>query len=157
MQLSFKESYELAHTTPDSPNNLGVVMDYLIMEGYAEGVKEAKAMIGVMSNAWWNTICETAKGKLGHGAEDNMQGARAAQGGGRLGVFTPARGIGANKRHKNNAQGDENRIKNYKDQLKKDKAAERGIDPEARRERARNNKEKRAYNALDDVLKDIRK
>ena len=62
-----------------------------------------------------------AKGNLGAGAGDTMRGARAAQGGGRLGVFTPARGQGADKRHKNNPKADDARAKIQKDQAKEDR------------------------------------
>ena len=101
----------------------------------------------------------TGKGKLGskstdYGAAD--KGAATGGGGGRSGVWTPATGAGANKRHKNNTKGDDNRMKTYKDQLSKDKVNERGISPEARKERARQNKDNTAKKGIDSLLKDIR-
>lgn len=96
------------------------------------------------------------KGKLGDKSSDTVNSARAAQGSGRLGTFTPARGIGSKKRHMNNTKGDDNRIKTYKDQIKKDKASDRGISDEDRKARARANKEKKAKSGIDDLLKSIR-
>ena len=67
---------------------------------------------------------ERAKGKLGDQRFDSMgadRGARVAQGGGRLGVFTPARGQGADKRHKNNPKADDARAQIQKDQAKEDR------------------------------------
>lgn len=96
------------------------------------------------------------KGKLGDKGSDNVNSARAAQGSGRLGTFTPARGIGADKRHKNNTKADDNRAKTYKNQLASDKASERGITPAQRKERARQNKENKAKAGIDNLLKDIK-
>mgnify|MGYP003124121995 CR=1 FL=1 len=93
-------------------------------------------------------VDEAAKGKLGSHSSDNMRGARVAQGGGRLGTFTPARGIGAKKRHKNNPEGDDNRIKTYKDQAKADRKA-------AAMERRKEGTAKPTK--LDNLLKDIKK
>ena len=46
--------------------------------------------------------------------------------------------------------------KDFKKNLVKDKTADRGISPEARRERARKNKENKAKAGIDSLLKDIR-
>jgi hypothetical protein len=112
-----------------------------------------KEMMDICNNIM---IDEVAKGKLGSHTGDSMKGARVAQGGGRLGTFTPARGIGASKSTQNNPKADDKRISNYKDQLKKDKASEKGVTPEQRRERARKNKETKAKAGIDALLKDIR-
>lgn len=66
-------------------------------------------------------------------------------------------GIGADKRHKNNVKGDDNRMKSYKSQIEKDKASDRGISSDDRKERARKNKENSAKKGIDSLLKDIRK
>ena len=66
----------------------------------------------------------SAKGKLGGQGGDTMKGARAAQGGGRLGVFTPARGMGANKAIKNDPKADDRRAAKQKAQAKADRAEE---------------------------------
>lgn len=64
-------------------------------------------------------------------------------------------GIGADKRHKNNIKGDEARVKNYNQQIEKDKASDRGISKEDRKARARANKERSSSKKIDDLLKDI--
>lgn len=98
-----------------------------------------------------------AKGKAGSSStDDNPRGAAVTVSSGRGSTMTPAAGLGKDKRHKNNVQGDNNRMKAYKDQIAKDKASDRGISPEARRERARQNKENKAKAGIDSLLKDIR-
>ena len=97
-----------------------------------------------------------ALGKTGAAGDYNPRGAAATVSSGRGSTLTPAAGLGKDKRHKNNTKGDDNRMKIYKDQIAKDKAADRGISPEARRERARKNKENSAKRGIDDLLKDIR-
>ena len=98
-----------------------------------------------------------AKGKAGDSSTDyNPRGAAATVSSGRGSTMTPAAGLGKDKRHKNNVKGDNNRMKSYKDQIAKDKANDRGISPEARKERARNNKENKAKAGIDSLLKDIR-
>jgi len=105
-------------------------------------------------------IDETTKGKLGTHSGDTMRGARVAQGGGRLGTFTPARGIGAKKSIQNDTKADDKRIDKQKSQAKKDRDSANqdkyGISPEERRERARKNKELKAKSGIDSLLKDIR-
>ena len=98
-----------------------------------------------------------AKGKAGASSTDyNPRGTAATVSSGRGSTMTPAAGLGKDKRHKNNVQGDNNRMKTYKDQIAKDKASDRGISPEARKERARQNKENKAKAGIDSLLKDIR-
>jgi uncharacterized protein with WD repeat len=65
-------------------------------------------------------------------------------------------GPGGDKRHKNNPSADDRRAKIQKDQAAKDRNASRGITPEERRERARQNKERKAKENIDSLLKDIR-
>lgn len=150
MKLSFNESYQLAYTTPETPTNLGVVMDYLISEGFAEGVSEAKVLISAMSTGWWNEICEAQRNAGSGGAG---KGARYVQDIGNMPV-----GHVQNRPAKGGELVNKERAgKAYKSQMKKDKEAEHGIGNEDRKERARANKDKKAYSALDDVLKDIRK
>ena len=85
-----------------------------------------------------------AKGKAGQSSTDyNPKGAAATVSSGRGSTMTPAAGLGKDKRHVNNAQGDDNRIKTYNDEVKKGKAADRGISDKDRKARARANKEKR--------------
>jgi hypothetical protein len=75
-----------------------------------------------LTDAYQEILNETARGKLGGQGGDTMKGARAAQGGGRLGVFTPARGMGANKAIKNNPKADDKRAARQKAQAKADRA-----------------------------------
>ena len=88
-----------------------------------------------LAGAYQEILDETAKGKLGGQGGDTMRGARAAQGGGRLGVFTPARGMGAKKNIKNDPKADDKRAKKQKDQAREDRKAEA-------RERARRGEDK---------------
>lgn len=96
--------------------------------------EEAK-ILKSLADSYQEIINESAKGKLGGDVGDTMRGARAAQGGGRLGVFTPARGMGAKKNIKNDPKADDKRAKKQKDQAREDRKAEA-------RERARRGEDK---------------
>ena len=82
---------------------------------------------------------------------------KAFAGKGRFANNTAWTGAGAQKSTQNNPKADDKRASNYKKNLAKDKASERGISPEERKERARKNKEKKAKAGIDALLKDIRK
>jgi hypothetical protein len=85
-----------------------------------------------------------AKGKAGSSPTDtNPKGAAVTVSSGKGSTLTPAAGLGKDKRHINNVEGDNARMKIYKDQIKKDKASDRGINNDDRKERARANKQKR--------------
>ena len=91
----------------------------------------------------YTEMAGTGKGKLGDKSSDGAtrdKGAATGGGGGRSGVWTPATGAGASKRHKNNTQGDDARIKTYDNTVKADKVADRDTTPEERRANARMNK-----------------
>jgi len=96
-------------------------------------------------------VDEGAVGKAGsHGSDVTVGKTQGkSEGGGWTG--TPQRGLGRNYK------GDKDKVRdNYKKTLAQDKAKERGISPEARRERARKNKEDSAKKGIDNLLKDIR-
>jgi hypothetical protein len=82
---------------------------------------------------------------------------KAFAGKGRFANNTTWTGAGAQKSTQNNPKADDKRASDYKKNLAKDKASERGISPEERKERARKNKEKKAKAGIDALLKDIRK
>lgn len=81
---------------------------------------------------------------------------KAFAGKGKYANNTSWTGAGAQKSTQNNPKADDKRASDYKKNLAKDKASDRGITPEQRRERARMNKEKKAKAGIDSLLKDIR-
>jgi len=121
-----------------------------------EEYKLLQSLLEAFREVTLNEIKAVADVADGNNIEGRVPEKRPVQMGGQ-GFHGKVYGAGADKRHKNNVKGDDNRVKNYKDQVKKDKAADRGISDESRKERARANKDKAAYNKLDDLLKDVRK
>ncbi len=96
-------------------------------------------------------VDEGAVGKAGSHDSDVTVGRTQgkSEGGGWTG--TPQKGLGRGYK------GDKDKVKSkYKKSLASDKAKERGITPEQRRERARNNKENKAKAGIDSLLKDIK-
>lgn len=70
--------------------------------------QEEARLIRSMAEAY-QEVCEmTAKGKVGGQGGDQL-GTSGAAGGGKGGVWTPARGAGADKRHKNDPAKDDAR------------------------------------------------
>ncbi len=90
-------------------------------------------------------------GRAGDGKAHNNAG------GGRFANNAPWKGAGAQKAVQNNPKADDKRANRQKAQAADDRNSSRGISPEERRERARQNKENKAKAGIDDLLKDIRK
>ena len=92
----------------------------------------------------------TAKSGAGHADAETVKarGNKAVGGG-----WTGSQQYGLGRDYKGNKDKVQ---KDYKKQMAKDKASDRGISPEARRERARQNKENKAKAGIDSLLKDIR-
>jgi hypothetical protein len=158
MKLTFQESYDLSHTTADTDSEFGIVIEYLIDEGFVDTEEEAKRFICCVSPELYEGIYLEAKeqnaGKIG--AMNRKAVGRRAVGMGGAGFHGSVHGLGKDKKEKNNPSADDRRAAKQKAQAKKDRNLSRGISPSARRERARQNKEKSAYDKLDGLLKDVR-
>lgn len=186
MRLTLSESYNIQYNRPFDDSQLGDVMGMIIAEGLVDGETEARMMIQSMSREWFDLLHEESKeykvkklrqrgprkgevwaaggaggagggGKKQLGKGDSVGQAAGGNahnmaGGGRFANNAPWRGAGADKP----AGDDKKRAAKQKAQAENDRNASRGISPSERKERARQNKEKKAEKNLDGLLKTIR-